>query len=488
MRPAGAATDAASATESAGQHVPFDFGSTCGPEVPLRDTLRRKAQEYLRHVERLVVPTVPVLSPQALELLEEVLPPAAAGDWFCPPVSGVVGLAEGTGSALLSVPLLPRPGACTAVGLMHDLGLPPLRDCSIPGRMAGVLRSVGTGIGDAGCIDCPHTFALFEQDILLESGAFEGLVVGDHVAFNVSVDAEGRPIAQNLEVLRYGRSSTCNEGGVVAAPTPGTNQFQPPPCLAAKQWPHAFSGAHGACAAAAPGLLPSSFAGYLGVSLSQGSVHFPGQYGVADLQGTPPSDSQPFQVAPLRHPPSGSLASGDSDPDYEAHFRAYIESPEGQLNYARYAAALQLQFQAATTQCHDAYLVSDEKDKEKTGSHRTPSGAFLSHDPSRVFCGVIAKWLDDDGFGFIRCKESQKVYGKDVFLHKAQVGQESDLYKQRTRTRISNGQRIKFSVEICRGMPRAKEIEFEMGEDGEAEERPECSEGQSFKRRRSARG
>merc|ERR1712070_1271383 len=64
------------------------------------------------------------------------------------------------------------------------------------------------------------------------------------------------------------------------------------------------------------------------------------------------------------------------------------------------------------------------------------------------------------GFGFISCMESRRVYRKDVFLHKAQIGQESDLYRQRTKVDISRGDMIKFTVEIQRGQPRAKDVEI----------------------------
>merc|ERR1719482_1526912 len=87
-------------------------------------------------------------------------------------------------------------------------------------------------------------------------------------------------------------------------------------------------------------------------------------------------------------------------------------------------------------------------------------GPFNGHDPARVFTGVVTKWMDEEGFGFISCMESRRVYRKDVFLHKAQIGQEADLYKQRTKVDISRGDMIKFTVEIQRGQPRAKDVEI----------------------------
>merc|ERR1719356_962976 len=82
-----------------------------------------------------------------------------------------------------------------------------------------------------------------------------------------------------------------------------------------------------------------------------------------------------------------------------------------------------------------------------------------AHDPSRRFVGSVFKWDDDAGWGFLSCLDARKIYGKDVFLHKAEIGAVADLYKQRTKVEVKNGDWVEFSVEISRGKPRAREVE-----------------------------
>merc|ERR1719356_2274105 len=82
-----------------------------------------------------------------------------------------------------------------------------------------------------------------------------------------------------------------------------------------------------------------------------------------------------------------------------------------------------------------------------------------AHDPSRRFVGSVFKWDDDAGWGFLSCLEARKVYGKDVFLHKAEIGGVADLYRQRTKVEIHNGDWVSFAVEISRGKPRARDVE-----------------------------
>merc|ERR1719379_3058688 len=95
------------------------------------------------------------------------------------------------------------------------------------------------------------------------------------------------------------------------------------------------------------------------------------------------------------------------------------------------------------------------------GRAKQQLGAYTRHDPNRRFYGTIAKWVDDEGFGFVRCPETTQIYGKDIFLHKAQIGYEADLYKQRTQKGLQCGNKISFNVEIQRGQPRASNVSIE---------------------------
>merc|ERR1719464_507593 len=90
---------------------------------------------------------------------------------------------------------------------------------------------------------------------------------------------------------------------------------------------------------------------------------------------------------------------------------------------------------------------------------RERSSTIMSHDPNRRYTGSVFKWDDDQGWGFISCLDARKVYGKDVFLHKAEIGGVADLYRQRTKVEVKNGDWVAFSVEISRGKPRARDVE-----------------------------
>jgi len=134
-------------------------------------------------------------------------------------------------------------------------------------------------------------------------------------------------------------------------------------------------------------------------------------------------------------------------------------SPEQMAEYARYVAALQLQYAAvgtmATTQSAGQPVVGMPI---LAASHGC-GNPVPTHDPDRRYSGSVFKWDDDQGWGFISCLDARKVYGKDVFLHKAEIGGVADLYRQRTKVDVKNGDWVSFSVEISRGKPRARDVQ-----------------------------
>merc|ERR1719221_184576 len=86
------------------------------------------------------------------------------------------------------------------------------------------------------------------------------------------------------------------------------------------------------------------------------------------------------------------------------------------------------------------------------------------HDPNRKFVGTITKWDDDAGFGFISSWDAYKVYGKDVFVHKAQIGLiggSSAMFAKRKRSEIRNGDTVSYTVDLAEnpGKPRAYHVE-----------------------------
>lgn len=63
------------------------------------------------------------------------------------------------------------------------------------------------------------------------------------------------------------------------------------------------------------------------------------------------------------------------------------------------------------------------------------------------FEGRIKSFNAKQGFGFIECPEAHAIFGRDVFLHKAQIGD------------LKVGTQVTYSVEMNKqGMPQAREL------------------------------
>merc|ERR1719456_938692 len=63
------------------------------------------------------------------------------------------------------------------------------------------------------------------------------------------------------------------------------------------------------------------------------------------------------------------------------------------------------------------------------------------------FQGRIKSFNVQKGFGFIECPEAHQIYGRDVFLHKAQIGQ------------FQIGSNVSFAVEMNKtNMPQARDL------------------------------
>ncbi|CAJ1351689.1 unnamed protein product [Effrenium voratum] len=107
------------------------------------------------------------------------------------------------------------------------------------------------------------------------------------------------------------------------------------------------------------------------------------------------------------------------------------------------------------------------------------------HDPSRRFNGTVRSWNPDGGFGFIVCAESRKVYNKDIFLHKSEIGHEPDLYKLRRRLEFKDGEPVSFQVEYDdKQKPRAKHVELLSQPKEELPEIPQDGALRKHRRRR----
>lgn len=176
--------------------------------------------------------------------------------------------------------------------------------------------------------------------------------------------------------------------------------------------------------------------------LLQGSVSQEGGQGLTTPQQGAASQQQQLSAG------GGDQRQGESESEQMAE-------------YNRYVAALQLQYAAigaSQDQAQSTGSGGDFPTAFASGS-RESRGLAQPHDPKRRFTGSVFKWDDDSGWGFISCLDARKVYGKDVFLHKAEIGGVADLYRQRTKVEVKNGEWVVFSVEISRGKPRARDVE-----------------------------
>lgn len=95
-------------------------------------------------------------------------------------------------------------------------------------------------------------------------------------------------------------------------------------------------------------------------------------------------------------------------------------------------------------------------------SHETDM--IRNHDPARRYIGVVNSFKETAGFGFVTCPQAFQVYGRDVFLHRSQVGFEVDAQKKMrqgfTSVVINVGDKVSFQVEVNRGLPKAKNAEI----------------------------
>jgi len=234
----------------------------------------------------------------------------------------------------------------------------------------------------------------------------------------------------------------------------------PAVCTAATGLPAAFAGTGLAAPAATATRLPAAFS----PPGARAAAVAPPQ--VATL-GTPPGCSAVQSAggtAAVSPAAAGPAALWAGAAGASPGLGAFAPMSEGaamyaqHLEYTRYIAALQMQHAAAVS--------------PGSAAAPPPSGGAVpavrggawtglkNHDPERRYQGIVCRWDEQAGFGFINDLESHRVYGRDVFLHAAQIDREADNYKRRRKIDIANGDRVMFMVEMDRGKPRARDVEI----------------------------
>jgi len=337
----------------------------------------------------------------------------------------------------------------------------------IPGRFYGTIKSYNADKG-FGFIACPQVFSIFNRDIFVHRREFEraDAPVGGAVSFFVELNTEGHPQARNTQILpeALGKQLGLDGSGASDPNLPAAMQKLAggPGDATNVGWQLASTLRMGG--PSADGVREHLLTIFpIGMGGDEALKSFVRQQ---DVLG----EKEIAQYLAVQAKSMGDH-EGVSGEDMDAR----------QEDYGRFAAALRLQYAAAAAQCADvggetpSSVISNniESHFDEMGRAKKAVGAFTGHDPSRRFHGQIAKWLDEEGYGFVRCPESQKIYGKDIFLHKAQIGSEADLYKQRTQMGLMMGNKVTFGVEVQRGMPRAKDVILVALAELEAREREE---------------
>merc|ERR1712087_626704 len=84
-----------------------------------------------------------------------------------------------------------------------------------------------------------------------------------------------------------------------------------------------------------------------------------------------------------------------------------------------------------------------------------PSTTSATSSADTRFHGSIKSYNADKGYGFIESAEAYNFYQRDVFLHKAVIGN------------LTVGQNVTFTVEMNeKGMPQARDIKAAGGSSG----------------------
>mmetsp|Transcript_81210 Transcript_81210/g.188641 ORF Transcript_81210/g.188641 Transcript_81210/m.188641 type:complete len:526 (-) Transcript_81210:270-1847(-) len=94
----------------------------------------------------------------------------------------------------------------------------------------------------------------------------------------------------------------------------------------------------------------------------------------------------------------------------------------------------------------DSHASSDAEETSPGAASRHSSASTASEGAPRYF-GSVKSFNDTDGYGFIRCEETHRRYGRDVFLHRAQLAG------------CNVGWRVSFEVTLNgRGQPQARRV------------------------------
>lgn len=423
-------------------------------------------------------------------------------------------------------PAVPAPGK--AAEMVDGMKLP---GTIFPGRMHGHVKSYNDNIG-IGFIHCRETMLLFNHDVLINRREIRSAnaQVGSQVCFFVEISNKGLPQARQVElrleewtisqaqsaIVKHGVISkaaiTSSVGLPVQAmpPSQAVPAFPPihdhaspqklietsapivaPQQMAASQQsisnsvPAGISAGYGAYGTTAAAANTSAVPGVFDVesmqsAIVQGSVD---SYYTHQAQFAQHAIAQQAaaQHAAVQQASAQQAAAQQAGTQQAAAQRIAVQQATAEQVAAQQAtahntvvqqaAALQPLEYAAALGISDVQAALQSYPGEAVGDTSGDGGTFRHHDPSRRYIGMVKHFRDEEGFGFIECPETAKIYSRDVFLHRSQVGHEHDLHRKKTnKPVISVGDTVSFIVSVEMGMPKAKNVEQLKMVAGEGEE------------------
>jgi len=349
-----------------------------------------------------------------------------------------------------------------------------------------------------GHIECPETHELYGKDVFLLKGQLAGASMvskGDRVAFAVVDNGRG-PEAMGVTVVSAAASPP-RMGGFggppQAPPRPPMPGYGPPAPAAAPMGPPG----PGMFAGVVKSFNPERGWGHIecnesheiygkdmffmrssvqGGHVAQGTpVHFsvgqglkgpqaesvvPAGGGMGGCGGMyPPQYGGAHQhggalVGGGMAPPPAAVAPANANQTFFGTIKSFneekgwghISCAQTQVIYGKDMFLLRSQLNGAPVTIGDSVAFSVNMGIKGPEAMNV---RILSSDYAAMHSGVIKMWHAEKGWGFIDCPETRQLYGKDIFLHRKELGEQP----------VKEGDPVQFVVQIsAQGRPESVNV------------------------------
>jgi len=239
-----------------------------------------------------------------------------------------------------------------------------------PSTFHGVLKSFNSGNG-WGFVECKEAYDIYGKDILVLREDLEGLprTPGTRVSFTITQGRNG-PLAKGLR---------CSGGGM-----PASTMASPSPMRLAQSWPK-----------------PSSAPGLPWVQITR-----------------PMPTKLPGSVEHV----CGRIKSFDERTGW-----GFVEGDAIHQLYGKDIFVSKTALQGQSVSPGDQVKLSVEmgmKGPMAVNVQVLPQGSFSAEGvPGTVYMGTIKSFNSEKGWGFVTSEETEQIFGKDLFLHKREVGE-----------------------------------------------------------------